>query len=680
VGRSQAAQAAQSFLASRPLNQDADLSFTLSGLAEVRTRSGRPLLYIFDLQPTGWVMVSGSDAAFPVPAYSYEGKWSPDQVPEAMQLWLGSYEAQVADALNNDARDAAHPAWQQLSLGNPGSKAGYRGVLPLLTSNWDQGYPYNQQCPSDPGGVAGHAVTGCVATACAQLMYYFRHPRQGSGSYTYYHPVYDTISMDFSSATYEWEAMTDQTTVYNEEIAEISYHFGVAVDMVYGPSSSGMYNHKAAYALRTHFGYSPETEYVFRDTTTMDWDSLLLSHIDRKIPMYYAGWAAPGSQSGHAFIADGYEVTPQGKHYHFNWGWGGTLNGYFYTNNLTPGGSQFSFMQELIVNAYPDTLSQTYPAYCSGPDTLTSRAGTIDDGSGPARDYLNGASCSWLIRPQWDPYDSIQYLIFRFKRMDTEPGTDIVKVYDGPTTSYPLIGSFSGTNLPAMFISTGNQALVTFTADAQNEAAGFFLGYESVEPDYCNSLLQVNATSGSLGDGSGDKFYNNGTLCRWLIQPPGAVNVTAHFTSFQTQQGKDQLKVYDYGTQTLLGTFSGNTLPPVQVANSGAMYLEFSTDGDVRGQGWELDFIAGGAGLDERPEEHLLVWPNPGDGQVYVKLHSATALLSIYDARGAEVGLKHTCINGDVVSFDLSHLPAGLYLLVANDGDQVLHQRLVVRK
>ncbi|MBE0641957.1 MAG: C10 family peptidase, partial [Bacteroidales bacterium] len=357
VNQKQAAGAAQAFLAGRPLAMERDLSYTLAGMAETRSMDGKALLYVFNLQPSGWMIVSGSDAAFPVPAYSYEGSWSPGQVPEAMQLWLGSYEAQIFDALANNGRDAAHPAWEQLRQANSGPSEGSRGVLPLLTSNWDQGYPYNQQCPADPGGVAGHAVTGCVATACAQLMYYFRHPRHGTGSYTYYHPLYDTISMDFSAATYEWEAMTDQTSVYNEEIAEISYHFGVAVDMVYGPSSSGMYNHKAAYALRTHFGYSPETEYVFRDTTTMSWDSLLLSHIDRKIPMYYAGWAAPGSQSGHAFIADGYEVTPQGKHYHFNWGWGGTLNGYFYTNNLTPGGSQFSFMQELIVNAYPDTLS-----------------------------------------------------------------------------------------------------------------------------------------------------------------------------------------------------------------------------------------------------------------------------------------------------------------------------------
>ncbi|MBE0641651.1 MAG: T9SS type A sorting domain-containing protein, partial [Bacteroidales bacterium] len=277
---------------------------------------------------------------------------------------------------------------------------------------------------------------------------------------------------------------------------------------------------------------------------------------------------------------------------------------------------------------------------------------------------------------------SVQYLTFRFKRMDTESGTDVVKVYDGPTTTSPLIGTFSGSNLPAMFISTGNQALVTFTSNAQSEAGGFLLEYASVDPDYCVNLQQINATSGTLDDGSGEKYYNNSTLCRWLIQPPGAVNVTAHFTSFNTQQGKDQLKVYDYGTQVLLGTFSGNNLPPVLVANSGAMYLEFSTDGDVRGQGWEMDFVAGGAGVEDAEKSRILVWPNPGDGQFYAQLLSAAAQarISVFNPTGAEVWSKDASINGDVISLDLSHLPAGLYILVANDGDQVLHQRLVVRQ
>lgn len=96
-----------------------------------------------------------------------------------------------------------------------------------------------------------------------------------------------------------------------------------------------MYNHKAAYAFRTYFKYAPETQYVFRDSTNMNWDSLLVAHLDRKMPLYYAGWSVP-NVNGHAFVCDGYQGT---GYYHFNFGWGGSYNGYYYTQNLTPGGT-----------------------------------------------------------------------------------------------------------------------------------------------------------------------------------------------------------------------------------------------------------------------------------------------------------------------------------------------------
>jgi len=130
--------------------------------------------------------------------------------------------------------------------------------------------------------------------------------------------------------------------------------------------------------LKTYFKYSPETQYVFRDSTTMDWDSLLVSHLDRKIPMYYAGWSVPNLY-GHAFICDGYQGE---DFYHFNWGWSGSYDGYFYTDDLTPGGNLFNLAQELVINAVPDTSLYVYPPYCEGQKNFSSLFGTLDDGSG----------------------------------------------------------------------------------------------------------------------------------------------------------------------------------------------------------------------------------------------------------------------------------------------------------
>jgi hypothetical protein len=114
------------------------------------------------------------------------------------------------------------------------------------------------------------------------------------------------------------------------------------------------------------------------------------------MPLYYAGWSVPNI-NGHAFVCDGYQ---NGDYFHFNFGWSGSDNGYYYLDNLTPGGNNFNLAQELIINIYPDTVNYTYPPYCSGSTSLTYKQGSFTDGSGPARDYLQGTDCSWLINPQ----------------------------------------------------------------------------------------------------------------------------------------------------------------------------------------------------------------------------------------------------------------------------------------
>ena len=254
----------------------------------------------------------------------------------------------------------------------------------------------------------------------------------------------------------------------NLEVAELLYHLGVSVDMVYGPDGSGMYNHKAAYSLRTYFKYSPETQYVYRDSTTMDWDSLLIAHLDQRIPMYYAGWSVPNI-NGHAFICDGYQGT---DYYHFNWGWDAAYNGYFYTDNLTPGGSNFNLAQELIIHAVPDTSQYAYPVNCQGDITYTGMFGTIDDGSGPLYPYANGSDCTWLIAPD----DSVNFVTLDILNYDLADG-DTLFIYDGNTMAAPVLAAFSGDTIPGQLSSTGKYMLVRFLSDGSETAGGILASF-----------------------------------------------------------------------------------------------------------------------------------------------------------------------------------------------------------
>ena len=60
-----------------------------------------------------------------------------------------------------------------------------------------------------------------------------------------------------------------------------------------------------------------------------------------------------------------------------------------------------------------------------------------------------------------------------FISFDTEVNKDTVSVYDGDSTSSPLIGQFSGSSLPPLIYSSSNKLYVTFKTDGSNEVSGF---------------------------------------------------------------------------------------------------------------------------------------------------------------------------------------------------------------
>lgn len=647
-----------------------------------------PLYFIFNMSPGGFILVSACRNTVPVPAYSLEGSYTGTNQPPQFKAWVEQYLKQIIFAINN--RTSPFPEaiteWNRLlsddSIELQPLKGG-KEILPMLISNWDQGQFYNQLCPVDPAGPAGHCYTGCVATAMGQICYFFRWPDMGIGSYSYIHPDYGTISANFADTRYGWNAMTNGVQQQNEEVAELLYHLGVSVDMDYGPDGSGMWNHKAAYSLRTYFKYSPQTQYLYRDSTNLDWDSVIIAHLDRGIPMYYAGWSVP-NVNGHAFVCDGYQTT---EYFHFNWGWNGSYNGYFYLEELVPGGSNFNLAQELIINCYPDTIGYIYPAFCTGQDTTLALNGTIEDGSGPTDGYKDNANCSWLISPQTFE-DSVTSIIINFNKFDTEQDHDFLTVYDGETTASPVLGQFSGSTLPAVINSTGNKVLINFQSDGNNSAPGWFISYNAVVPDWCNGMQLLTIWDDTLSDGSGLFYYQNGSICIWNIQPPGATEITINFLDFDTESDKDLMKIYDSGSNQLLatysGTYTGGTVPDPVTSPSGKMMVTFSTNGTVTRQGWSAFYHAYITGIDPKAEisEHFSIAPNPFDEVIFIRLSTYTSQdfkVLVSDLQGHQV-YSETIDNfsgQEDHGINLSELNTGIYLLKITGEKSHFYEKIV---
>ena len=309
-------------------------------LTDLSKAAGFPNLYIFTTE-NSFVVMAADDCAQPILGYSLSDKFIVDDMPENLRWWLQQYSDEIQWGIENGIQSDKRTAdeWQDLKEGKNSKDTPTTVVEPLLTTEWDQGSPYNMYCPTG-------TVTGCVATAMAQVMKYWNYPQQGQGSHTNVNNSTQTIN--FAEATYEWDKMTNtytssSSTEAKQAVAKLMYHCGVSVDMIYG-SSSGASSSKVPTSLVEYFKYAPSATYKYKDDFTNDqWIALLQSELDEHRPVFYAGRYEYNVNNetktgGHAFVCDGYRSD---NYFHFNWGWSGsdgngTDNGYWPIGALNP--------------------------------------------------------------------------------------------------------------------------------------------------------------------------------------------------------------------------------------------------------------------------------------------------------------------------------------------------------
>ena len=299
-------------------------------------------IYVFaPVDGQGFVVMSADDCTRPLLGYSMSAQWpaATDRMPVHVTSWIDGYRREIAELRKAGAIPAAavQAQWAQPKSGN------LAGVEPLMTTTWNQSPRYNAMCPYSAADSA-RAVTGCVATAQAQIMKYWNHPAKGHGRHFYDHELFGTLGAVFDTL-YQWDSMPDalgwgSTDAEIHAVAQLMYHVGVSVEMNYGVHSSGahviaygMYNMPSSErSLRDHFRYSPMLYSVAKQNyMDSDWDSLMRNEIVHGRPVLYSGRDASG---GHAFVLDGYDSLGM---FHVNWGWGGWYDGYYTTDSLSPG-------------------------------------------------------------------------------------------------------------------------------------------------------------------------------------------------------------------------------------------------------------------------------------------------------------------------------------------------------
>ena len=348
--------------------------------SQVRMRKAADVLpqqhfYIFNSEDgNGFVIVSANDIARPILGYSDAGTIDVNNLPSNLQWWLGEYNAQIEAGIANHipATEDIQKEWKAFKQGKAQSATAVVG--PLLTTQWDQGTPYNDMCPIYTGTT--RAFSGCVATATAQIMNYHEYPTLGIGSKTYTTNTHHfTLSADFANTTYDWRNMKDSykdlsscSQAQKEAVATLMYHVGVASEMNYAADAdgeSGSDNRIAAYGLLHNFGYASDMMYISRELYNSDMSYMLIiqMQLDKELPILFQGTNEAGD-SGHSFVCDGYNSD---YYFHFNWGWSGDCDGYYPISALQPGSGgsgsgegNYNYNQGIVVNIHPDNDDQSY--------------------------------------------------------------------------------------------------------------------------------------------------------------------------------------------------------------------------------------------------------------------------------------------------------------------------------
>ena len=353
ITREQAFRKAQQFLGQKGLTGSLTSAETQMSRHRAQGSIQPDCYYIFNAgQNEGFVIVSGDDRTPEILGYSLSGSFDMDNLPPAMEALLNHYSEEIQQIQEGRAvaavRRASHPSVSQ-----------------MMTVKWGQEDPYNRKTMTGyyTNGKPFQCVTGCVATAMAQVLYHqhFVNKTQaqipGYQNELIYKEGTGYMNTIPAGTVLDWGNMVDsyngsETEAQKNAVASLMMYCGVAVHMQYSYGESSASVSDVPEALKTYFGYSRGTRYVTRSSYSAEsWDNLIYNEIASGRPVIYGGINQNGG--GHAFILHGYDGN---GYYAVNWGWGGYQDNYFMLDDLTPpsqgtggGGGGYNSDQDAVI-------------------------------------------------------------------------------------------------------------------------------------------------------------------------------------------------------------------------------------------------------------------------------------------------------------------------------------------
>jgi hypothetical protein len=359
VGKDAAKQKALAFLNGRAASR---AGARAASVQELRLEYTSDAYHIFNCgEKGGFVIVGGDDCAPEILGYADSGTFNWQNMPDNLRAWMKGYEEDIKILCASGIKYSTNE-----NAGRTRGSGCKTSIAPLLTSKWNQDYPYNMYTPmgyNEDEKQNVHCVTGCLATALAQVMYYWS--KKGFVSQLLQDippftpddnncPALDGLS---APESFDWTNMVDTydmntTDAAKQAVAKLMKYTGYALKMKYGAKTSEAYFQYVHETFRNYFGYKSAI-WLKRNLFSYDqWADIIYNELSLGRPVYYHGTSSGG---GHAFVCDGYDKE---DYYHINWGWGGNCDGNFRLQLMNPdnqgiGGSStedgYSMYQGVIV-------------------------------------------------------------------------------------------------------------------------------------------------------------------------------------------------------------------------------------------------------------------------------------------------------------------------------------------
>jgi len=433
---------------------------------------------LYNLQPNGYILVPVLKLSSPIKAYSFKSNF--ENLPKAYKDFLIGELYEYSKAKTPLARPLSPnssivESWDFLE-NYTADKRALKSYVPntfLLSTSWDQDYPYNKAFPKVGNE---YTVAGCVQVAMAQIMNYYKYPQKGFGSNSYKASIYQnyngspsyntTLKAVFNKA-YNWSIIPDtinsQTKEYQiDELSSLMFDLAILNHAKMAVDSTGATLN--IQGLIEHFGYSNTIQTVSTlSTSRSDFFNTIKSQIDNSLPTLL-------SLPGHMVVADGYASDTTGNYIHLNMGWGGSAND-FYNLDTSIVAEGYKFTTNSL-----DLIYNIKPCSNEAGDCYTNLEST------------DKISYDQLIGTFSNQIDTDKHLLYLNGETTFTPtqGSFFVNIYDSNQT---LIDAFGVSKTLTL-----SPNLYTIKLSLNNDKSNQYFPFDSTNTDYALTLATQNLT------------------------------------------------------------------------------------------------------------------------------------------------------------------------------------------